>query len=359
MDEMVGLLTQEKFKSKIVVILAGYDQDMNKLMSVNAGLSSRFPEEIVLKNFPPAQCLELLDRELKKMKVRVYELEDQTSVEYQEMVEIIESLSSLPSWGNARDINTVSKQMISRAIMTSQDSPSGAEMTLTGQDAVACMENMLMEKRERCANIPSSSRSNHDQGIQQILDPPSAPPSAIRTAQATKTSVPKAKQKIEKAKPKGGTPLPRPLDGRDDGVTDEIWHQLQVDKKNAEDLAKQSESALRATKLAAQQAANREKAQQALLKELAKAQARDAAERAEIQRKREEAQRKELAARLERIRLKAKQEEEEKKKREEVRVQQKLRTMGVCCAGFQWIKQSSGYRCAGGSHFVGNGSLGI
>jgi hypothetical protein len=37
---MVGLLTQDRFKSKIVVILAGYDQDINKLLSVNSGLYS-------------------------------------------------------------------------------------------------------------------------------------------------------------------------------------------------------------------------------------------------------------------------------------------------------------------------------
>src|SRR5580698_6081405 len=39
-DELVGILTDETFKSKLVVILAGYDQEMNKLLAVNPGLSS-------------------------------------------------------------------------------------------------------------------------------------------------------------------------------------------------------------------------------------------------------------------------------------------------------------------------------
>jgi hypothetical protein len=57
--------------------------------------------------------------------------------------------------------------------------------------------------------------------------------------------------------------------------------------------------------------------------------------------------------------LKQKQQEEERRKREEARVQQKLREMGVCVAGFRWIKQSQGYRCAGGTHFISNDQLGI
>ena len=44
-------------------------------------------------------------------------------------------------------------------------------------------------------------------------------------------------------------------------------------------------------------------------------------------------------------------------KREEQRVQQKLRRIGQCVAGFNWIKQGNGYRCAGGSHFVSDAAL--
>ena len=45
-NELVDLVTKPKFLNKIVIILAGYDNDMNKLMAVNPGLSSRFPEEV-------------------------------------------------------------------------------------------------------------------------------------------------------------------------------------------------------------------------------------------------------------------------------------------------------------------------
>ena len=56
--------------------------------------------------------------------------------------------------------------------------------------------------------------------------------------------------------------------------------------------------------------------------------------------------------------------EEEKRKQEEMQkqeavVQEKLRCMGICPAGYQWIKQPGGYRCAAGSHFVTDAQLGL
>jgi AAA+ superfamily predicted ATPase len=69
MDEFVGILTQERFRGKLIVILAGYDKEMNDLLQVNTGLSSRFPEEIIFPNIAPAKCLEILDRKLRKESV--------------------------------------------------------------------------------------------------------------------------------------------------------------------------------------------------------------------------------------------------------------------------------------------------
>ncbi len=49
----------------------------------------------------------------------------------------------------------------------------------------------------------------------------------------------------------------------------------------------------------------------------------------------------------------------EVRRKREARVQERLREMGVCEAGYRWIKQSGGYRCEAGGHFVGDGALGL
>jgi len=77
----------------------------------------------------------------------------------------------------------------------------------------------------------------------------------------------------------------------------------------------------------------------------------------------EAARLKEVAARAERERreemLRVAREEEARRKQQEAKAQAALRQMGVCAAGFRWIKQATGYRCAGGSHFVDNAALNI
>jgi hypothetical protein len=40
-DEVVGLMTNEKFMNKMVIIFAGYEKEMNTLLGVNPGLASR------------------------------------------------------------------------------------------------------------------------------------------------------------------------------------------------------------------------------------------------------------------------------------------------------------------------------
>ncbi len=45
-------------------------------------------------------------------------------------------------------------------------------------------------------------------------------------------------------------------------------------------------------------------------------------------------------------------EEESRRVAEEQRQRERLKTMGLCPAGFEWIREGEGYRCAGGSHYV-------
>ncbi|KAF5345199.1 hypothetical protein D9758_009720 [Tetrapyrgos nigripes] len=130
-----------------------------------------------------------------------------------------------------------------------------------------------------------------------------------------------------------------------------LWNQLQADKaatKLEEELRKAEQEILEACR----QEEERQRA-----KELALAQARKRyfLRKQELKRQREENARK-LREKHE-AELKAKREAEEQARKREEKVQKKLREMGVCPRGYQWIKQSYGYRCAGGSHFVSHAEL--
>ena len=55
--------------------------------------------------------------------------------------------------------------------------------------------------------------------------------------------------------------------------------------------------------------------------------------------------------------MQRRREEAERRRREKQRIQEKLRQISPCPAGFQWYKQAGGWRCRGGSHFVSDAEL--
>lgn len=122
--------------------------------------------------------------------------------------------------------------------------------------------------------------------------------------------------------PSGG-PNAKPLVQRDAGVSDTIWYQLQLDRKKAEDAEKEHQRLLEEERKLAQ-----------WLKDCADAQRQKELE--ELARKRKEI---------------------EEKRRQEAKEKQMLMQMGRCPVGYEWIKQANGYRCAGGSHWIGDGDV--
>ena len=366
MDELVGILTQERFKAKLVVILAGYDQEINQLLSVNPGLSSRFPDEIVFENMSSAMCIKVLEKALAKENIVIDRLED-PSQPYTEFVTLFDQLSNLPSWGNARDVITISKKMIRTAIENSLSSPqggSGPSITLSASDALACVKATLKDLRER-GNLPQNPSSFMRPPLLPLVQPPpTAGPPSTKTASATK-------QTTDTAPPE--QPPPEPVQeaqeehesiGRDPGVTDTVWRQLQADKATAIEEQKRREEAIEKVRKELREAQEaQEKAQAEIVKALEETRLADQKKRDEIMRKLEGERLREAAARAERARklaeLKAREEAEKLERQREAQAQAKLRYMGVCPVGYHWIKQAGGYRCSAGGHFVTDSQLGM
>ena len=355
MDELVGCLTQERFKGKLIVILAGYDREMNALMAVNSGLSSRFPEEIIFQNIAPEQCIAILQSKLKKNDMRLAAADEPKSPVYSAMMQFIRKLSQLPGWGNARDVETLAKS-ITGSILSSpspQRDPKSNAFVVPEILALQCLRDTLNSRRERASNLSTDPRRAHQSGDPtQTLhpSPPSVPPPpTVRIAAPKTREAPKDPALVQET----GT-----LDDqaqRDPGVSDADWQALNLAKRRVQEEEKRRKADLARQQLA-QEAAERKA--KAAMEEL-KRRERENAAHDELMRLREKARLEEAAALLARAKQEAARRAEEERQREEARVQKRIRDMGVCPVGYRWIKQSSGYRCAGGSHWLSNEQLGI
>jgi hypothetical protein len=351
---LVDNITKPKFAGRMVIILAGYDNDMNNLLRVNEGLSSRFADEISFPSLSSAHCLQLLKDELKQNQIAFPSMQD--PIIYQRLLDPITEMSKLPSWGNARDVQTLAKCMV-RAVYQSNTTKIN-QLLLPADTALNCIHDMLTERRAR-AKVTPSSRPMFSGPVQSLEDLLSVTRISSSTSTVTKIAALVSKEGDEKP----SESLETPNEGRDVGVSDAVWQKLQEDKREAELQSQRAAQRIQEQEEAQRLAEEAEKGAEKEAAELREIQAKNEAEALELLRLREEARIREMKAKAERERIqreleRRKQEEEERSKMEEL-AQSRLRQIGVCVQGFRWTKQSGGYRCAGGSHWVGDSQLWI
>ncbi|KXJ91021.1 putative AAA family ATPase [Microdochium bolleyi] len=336
-DEIVDAITKEKYHKKLVIVLAGYERDMERLMSVNEGLTSRFPEVFNFRGLSAAEGIALLTQTLAKQRTKLKErskdnelildaLESPTAQLQAELSILFSQLSAGPSWANARDVLELGKSMFNAAL--SEVEPSSRCLVVT-EHIIKNELQKLLKKRQPTKQAEHSLQSALN-ALSTGESEPSIKPSRCQQAPATEnlasrsvsisTTKKMEAQKLESLEQSGGeVAAPSPpgsaqhIVQRDAGVSDEVWEQLQRDQQ-AEHEREQEYQALLAAK-------------------------EDAAEEAEYD---------EIVRRL--------VEEDERRKKEEA-MRKKLLEMGACPMGYHWIKQSGGYRCAGGSHFMSESQL--
>ncbi|KAI5868688.1 P-loop containing nucleoside triphosphate hydrolase protein [Durotheca rogersii] len=406
MDEIVDCMTKEKFHNNLVVILAGYDDDINRLMNQNPGLTSRFPETISFPNLLSHHCRDLLLQCLRAKKLDTSDLEASPTFD-SELLSLFSTLTRTKSWANARDVQTLAKSVFSRIMKSKEPNP---DRKVSEDLVIDVVEAMIRERSERGSAPPARPMFSQHPPPEPKAATQEPPRVKTSTSTSTSTAPPPQGRKVEEPKEEEQPQPPAEDDdsGRDAGVSDEVWAQLKRDKAafeawqkeaaasaqrvaEAEREMKAHEEALRREAAAEQRRAAEEKrraeAEQEALRRQAeqeqqraqdeqqRAEAALAARRrqAELERRRmaEDKLRAEAEARhrqkllaLEEARVRRELEERarrahEERARREAAIQTKLRQIGCCPVGYAWIPQPGGYRCAGGSHFVTTAQLGM
>jgi SpoVK/Ycf46/Vps4 family AAA+-type ATPase len=108
--EIVDCMTKERFFGKLVVVLAGYKEDMDGLMQLNRGLRSRFATNVDFKPMDAESALQLLQTHLAKVDIVLGGIEpDLVSRSRQMVLEVLAKLSRMKSWANGRDVIALSR----------------------------------------------------------------------------------------------------------------------------------------------------------------------------------------------------------------------------------------------------------
>lgn len=335
-DELVDCITKPRFLNKLVVILAGYDAEINRMLEVNPGLSSRFADSVNFERLNAESCYQLLRTTLEKYKqLDISALSEPSTLFSAQVVNKFDKLAALDNFANGRDVGTVSKGIF-KAVMKGKKKSTSDARKVTEEIVTDQIDLMIAERTSRSRSAKSPVDPQASVGAlptqTEIQDLP-APPATTTTTTASATATATAKTTEQEPTPEpheedSESPNPNPtqptISTRDASVSDATWNQLQADTQNS---LEEKRSAQRLAEEAAQL--------KLWLKECSDAKAQ--LELEEIER-----QKREL----------------EEKLRREALEQAKLARMGLCPVGYCWVRQSGGYRCAGGSHWVSDGDMG-
>ena len=114
----------ENYRKDLMVIVAGYSEDMDLFMSQNQGLSSRFPNEILFEDYSSNELLSIFKNMIKSKSLIMKDDLDECALE------LVTKYSGKSDFGNARGIrNLVDKICEQRSNRLFEMMQSGCELT--------------------------------------------------------------------------------------------------------------------------------------------------------------------------------------------------------------------------------------
>ncbi|KAK5991193.1 Ribulose bisphosphate carboxylase/oxygenase activase [Cladobotryum mycophilum] len=154
-DELIQFLTQPSNVGKMVIVLAGYTDDVHKLMGTNPTLSSLFPEELVFETITPDDCIRLLGRELWQLNIGTVDnfLNMPDSQNYIQARRLFNDLSLISGWGNARDVKTLAKEMARQFLNTVK--LENSQLELSFESILKCINRMIEQRKSRQQTLDS------------------------------------------------------------------------------------------------------------------------------------------------------------------------------------------------------------
>lgn len=143
--ELVDAVTKPKFARKLIIVLAGYSKDMNKLLMSNPGMQSRFATEIDFQPLTINGCLEYLQHCVGKVGIEVEDIAGGGEA-VKRVRTLLAKLSACKNWASARSIEKISEKIIGMVFKTcSVEQNATGPLTVPMATLEQVLDHMLQE----------------------------------------------------------------------------------------------------------------------------------------------------------------------------------------------------------------------
>jgi DNA replication protein DnaC len=395
-DTICMMLTEDEFKGKMVVILAGYVDPIHALLKSNPGLGRRFTNEIAFPDWGVPEALQMLRVKLGKEDM-VLHPDAKAQLEA-----LVGQLVQAPDWSSGGDIDTWCTRICQEnAVRVDEEeeeeeedgaAASGGAAAAVDTRVLLCdletsLTGLVKQKEERAkggGGVQQQQQMQQQQQQQMQQMQQQRQKEEQQQEEQKKEQQEEQKEAQEEEQEPDAAELARRQQDADFKESEEGQAKLAVLQaavaakqqlgKQLKTEAAAAKAALEAAIAAAVEEAERLRIEEERLQreEEARIKAAAAVERARLEAEAEARRRAAEAARLaaevrqreleEQARQRAaeaerRQQAQETARRKEQEVQQKLRRIGRCVAGYEWVKIPGGYRCWAGGHTVSDAEI--
>ncbi|RSL58636.1 hypothetical protein CEP54_007673 [Fusarium duplospermum] len=131
--ELVDCMTKPRYLRKMVIVLAGYERDMNQLLRANAGLRGRFPTEVYFNAMEPGVSLKHLKERLHAQGIGIQAYEKPDKAEIDTVFRLFGKLAKTDGWSNGRDVQSLASAITAQVYQNADNGSSmGEEVDLPG-----------------------------------------------------------------------------------------------------------------------------------------------------------------------------------------------------------------------------------
>lgn len=139
-SELVDAVTKPKFARKLIIVLAGYEEDMDRLMRLNPGIKSRFATEFAFKPLRAEQCIEQLRAVVGKVGITIQDTRDMDTNTRNTLVTSLSRMSTEKGWASGRSVETLGEKLIAHIFKECAiNGYTGNDLTVTGKDMLTIL----------------------------------------------------------------------------------------------------------------------------------------------------------------------------------------------------------------------------
>ena len=173
--ELVACLTHPRYKNKLIVVFAGYEEQVDEFLAcTNPGLASRFSEHIIMEAFTPELAAQLGSTQWTALAGAPLSAAGEEA-----MLRACTRLAAQPTWASGRDVETLVKKAARRNAMHTHGADSAAAKTSStvassrdADDLDAAVADMLLQSSRSAASTRKTPKD-----LPRVPPMPTPPPS--------------------------------------------------------------------------------------------------------------------------------------------------------------------------------------